>query len=233
MTAPTFNEPKFEIEPKYLSFISHHVRGQYNGLLGFSELLSQNFFRLSEDEKLEYINQINASAKKSFINVENMILWLKIISSNLSSNPSPVKLLDIFEYCIAMCNEEAEIADVDVKIECSDTITLNTDKMMLTSIINNLLMNALKSGVSGGEVTISAKTSGNKTEITIEDNGKAISKQDVVDFFTLPVNKRPETYDVRNGLGLWVVNELLKLMQKNLILAVGSTGEKTFTISGL
>lgn len=233
MATPTFNEPKFEIEPKYLSFISHHVRGQYNGLLGFSELLSQNFFRLSEDEKLEYINQINASAKKSFINVENMILWLKIISNNLSSNPSPVKLLDVFEYCAAMCNEEAEITDVDVKIACSDSITLNTDKMMLTSVVNNLLMNALKSGISGGEVTLSAKTSGNRTEISIEDNGKPIAKQDVIDYFSQPANKRPDGYDVRNGLGLWVVNELLKLMQKNLVLAVQPGGIKSFTITGL
>lgn len=233
MTNQTFNQPEFTIEPKYLSFISHHVRGQYNGLLGFSELLSQNYFRLSEEEKLEYINQINASAKKSFVNVENMILWLKIISHNISPNKAPGKLMDIVEHCVAMCTEEADIAEIDIKPEIEESLSIDIDKMMLTSILNNLLLNAIKAGTPGGFVSISTKKSGGKLQLLVTDNGKPISKQGVIDHFSAPANKRPNVYDVRNGLGLWVVNELLKLMQKDLTLVVQPDGAKTFSIAGI
>lgn len=231
MEQTQFEKPDFSVDAKLLSFISHHVRGQYNGLLGFSELLNQNYFRLSDDERLEYILQVNFLAKRAFVNVENMVLWLKLLSNNLKVSMASFKVADVIDHAINMCTEEAESLDVNIAREFEEKLNIKTDRLLCSAIITNLLSNAIKTSSSGNTIRITCPQEKKGIFcISIEDESPEIKNAYVAEYFSTAPEKRKEPYQITAGLGLWIANALARELGGYILLEKKKGNGKAFKL---
>ncbi len=126
---------------------------------------------------------------------------------------------------------EGDFSLAGVALECSsDKTSIEADPEMLSQILVNLLLNALKFTPQGGKVRLSLrKAFGSKAVLTVSDNGKGISSEILPQIFKPYFSKRAGGC----GLGLAIVKRLVDRSGWE-IEAESSEGKgAVFTIKGI
>ena len=116
-----------------------------------------------------------------------------------------------------------------------DTPKVVADRDKLAEVLTNLLTNAVKYSPGGGKITVSARLeAGNhRVVVAVADQGIGISPQDRENLFTTFHRiRRPETDRIGGtGLGLYIVKELVQLMQGEVWLKSQLGNGSTFSFS--
>lgn len=96
--------------------------------------------------------------------------------------------------------------------EISDSVRINVDPNMMTTILGNLISNAIKFSFYGGNVTISSKSTDKFTEITVADEGIGISREDQQLLFRLDAKLKQNgtQNEPGSGLGLILCQEFIE-----------------------
>ena len=86
------------------------------------------------------------------------------------------------------------------------------DEDCARTILSNLVSNAIKYTVRGGEVTLSSKPNGNFVEITVEDNGIGMAESTIEKLFSITekVSGVGTEDELGTGLGLILCKELVE-----------------------
>ena len=126
-------------------------------------------------EKYKYIDELVTT-----INEYNDILalWIKMKHGILSLNIETFYLNDLFEL-IAKGRRTFEAKQQSLHIEPTD-LWVKADKALTLFMINTLAENARKYTQNGGAIRIYAKQIDDFIEISIEDNGRGLSEEDVL-----------------------------------------------------
>src|SRR6478752_3069823 len=102
------------IDYELLSHIAHEARGPYNGLIGFSDLLDSNFDTLPVERQKEYAHLVKLLASKSFFQLQTVIAWLKLVSSNFKVHQSPFYLSEAVKYAVQYNANDIRGKSIDV-----------------------------------------------------------------------------------------------------------------------
>lgn len=125
-------------------------------------------------EKYQYIDELVTT-----INEYNDILalWIKMKQGSLSLNIETFSLEELFE----LLSKGRRAFDMKKqKLEIKPTNAwVKADKALTLFMINTLTENARKYTPEGGTVKVYAHTTDEYTEISIEDNGRGLSSEDV------------------------------------------------------
>lgn len=79
------------------SIIAHDLRSPFSGLLGFSELLLEDFANLSKDVMYSYVANIHRSSRQVYSLVENLLYWSRLHTDRMEMRPEPVHLASAVE----------------------------------------------------------------------------------------------------------------------------------------
>ena len=126
------------------------------------------------DDKLEYIDELLYK-----INDYNEILsvWIKMKRGDISLNIENFGLDELFAV-IAKGRHTFEMKNLQLEVdECN--FMVKADKALTLFMINTLTDNARKYTQAGGKVRLSASESDNYIEVSVDDNGPGLSRQDV------------------------------------------------------
>ncbi len=125
---------------------------------------------------------------------------------------------------------------IQIELDREDFLKVNGDKQLLNSLISILVDNAIKYNHEGGKVMIGARKIKEKKkgyiEVTIEDTGKGIPKEDLKSIFTrfYRVDKSRGKEIEGHGLGLSIAKEVVNL-HKGRIMVDSHEGSGTiFTV---
>jgi PAS domain S-box-containing protein len=218
---------------KFFRIIAHDLRSPFTALLGFSELLKDNPDYTSEQSR-EIINTLHEALKDQFDFLENLLKWAQLQTGHFDLVFEEVKLSDVISYILRIAvpvirSKEIEIVNDDR----STDIKLNTDRQAITSVLYNIIFNALKFTNVGGTIEIWAAIEKDIVNISVRDNGVGIPADRINKLFRIdesvstPGTKREKG----SGLGLILVKELVdKLGGKILIDSTPGVGS-TFTVS--
>jgi signal transduction histidine kinase len=97
----------------------------------------------------------------------------------------------------------AAAADLDVRTDIRPTVVAHADPALLTSLIGNLLDNAIRYNLDGGRVDVGTRRHGPRAVLEISNTGPAVP-QDAVDRILQPFQRlaAPRTQGASSGLGL-------------------------------
>ena len=125
-------------------------------------------------EKYQYIDELVTT-----INEYNDILalWIKMKQGTLSLNIETFNLNELFEL-LSKGRRAFEMKNQKLEIEPT-TLTVKADRALTLFMINTLAENARKYTPEGGTIKVYARTTDAYVEISIEDNGRGISEEDV------------------------------------------------------
>jgi len=197
---------------KFFSIIAHDLKGPFNAILGFSELLSESYNDFDDEEKKKFIHNIKIASDSTFKLLENLLDWSRLQTGKI--HPSP-EMIDLSLLSMENISVLKSMAD-SKKIKLFSSIQYNTkayaDTNMVRTVLRNLVSNAIKFTRTGGEVKIMVVENNNMAELCISDNGIGIAEDRKDSLFN--IDEKLSTSGTANetgtGLGLLLCKEMVE-----------------------
>ncbi|MDX1373430.1 MAG: GAF domain-containing sensor histidine kinase, partial [Nitrososphaeraceae archaeon] len=131
------------------SLISNDLRSPFNSLLGFADVLSNEFDSLTQRDIKEYLNIINESSKTLFWMTNNLLHYSRMQLGKFSYKPEIINLEKVVRNSIEFLIKNIKAKDLVVKNQVSKEFYIRADEEMLSISLNNLISNAVKFSISG------------------------------------------------------------------------------------
>ena len=207
-------EESDKLKSAFLANVSHEIRTPLNGIIGFSKLLVVS--ELTKEKEESYINIINGSCHQLLRIIDDILDISRIETGQFEIQKENFYLNDILKLT---CNEfEPKCMEKGLKLTLHNDLKenmqfINTDKVKLSQIINNLVNNAIKFS-KDGDIVISCNMKSGYLEFCVKDNGIGISKENqerIFDRFWQVESDLTRTYG-GTGLGLSIVKAYVEAL---------------------
>ncbi len=200
---------------RLFSIIAHDLKNPFNAIIGFTNLMKDSWQELDRVEMDEMINMINESSISAHSLLENLLDWARIQTDQFSYHPTNFPLINVIDEVLILLTASLKLKQIEVVVSCDDDIIIYADNRMLSTIIRNLLTNAIKFTHLEGEIKIHAIQNNHSTILTIEDNGIGMSKDYIDNIFNIDSLKSNKgTSDEKGtGLGLVLCKDLIEYHQ--------------------
>jgi PAS domain S-box-containing protein len=202
---------------RFLAGMSHELRTPMNAIIGFSDVLLEEYVGPLNDKQREYVGDILDSANRLLLLIDDILDVSRIESGRMTLEPDMVSIRELLEDSLIMVREKAGKHAIAIHIEMgAETSDLNivADPKKLKQVMFNLLFNAVKFTPDGGSVVIKTGFAGpdSKTiRVIVEDTGIGISPEHLEkifeDFFQIQGGFQDKTQGT--GLGLSLVKRLI------------------------
>lgn len=219
---------------KLFSIIAHDLKGPFQGLLGYSQILSNDIKHLSFEEISEVANNLNDAALHLFKLLENLLNWSRLQRGTFEYKPINFDILYLIEQNMGLIKARTEQKSIKASNKVKDSHFVFADINMVNTVLRNLLSNAVKFTPEGGQIGVELHADKHKTEICIFDTGVGMDENAIQNLFKIDgVYTTPGTNDEQGtGLGLLLCKDLVE--KNNGILKVESQIGKgscfTFTL---
>jgi CheY-like chemotaxis protein len=198
---------------KFFSIIAHDLRGPFNVLLGFTQLLEEELPSFSRDEIQKFATNMRKSADKLFLLLENLLEWSLIQRGLRSFKPELFCLADEISTCVEMVRHAAEKKQILISQDIPESLILTADKQMFESLIRNLVFNATKFTPKGGTISLAAALKpGDYAEISIRDTGIGMDQNTLDKLFRLDgqIHRSGTEGEPSTGLGLIICRDFIE-----------------------
>ncbi|NLE33087.1 MAG: response regulator [Bacteroidales bacterium] len=219
---------------KFFSIIAHDMKDNFGGLLGYMEMLTTEYDRFGEEEKRAMVNTIDDLSQQLYKLLHNLLEWANIQTGTMAFNPSNFPLNAFILDEITLLNNYADAKGQTLMFKQSEEVMVFGDESMISSVLRNVVMNAVKFTAPKGAIEISVSKTGNQACVMVEDNGIGISPDNLKRLFK--VNESVKTYGTNQesgtGLGLILCKEFIEKNGGTISITseVGSGTTVTFTI---
>ena len=198
---------------KFFSIIAHDLKSPFQGLLGYSQILSTEYSTLTEDEKISFIQSIEELSQNSYRLLENLLEWSRLQTGKIVFVPEEHNLLlDLFP-TLSLLKQTAQNKQIALAYSIANSVVVRADKNMLTTIVRNLVSNSIKFTKPGGNIAIEAKPVDSFVLFSIADSGIGMRKEVVENLFNVgkSVSTRGTANEEGTGLGLSLCKEMIAL----------------------
>jgi len=195
-----------------LAILSHDLRSPLTGIIGAIEYLKSDFAKMQRKELEDVIDLLHKETTNELEMLDYLVEWARIKYASEAFTPKKVELVQYVEKVFDTLNEVAEIAAINLHNEIEENTTVFADEKMLLSVIQNIVSNAIRHSIKGGNITVSAKKMEDKIIVQIRDTGIGMSKEIQEKLFT-PQRNSPSKIskgEKRGGIGLLLVKGFLE-----------------------
>lgn len=226
---------------KLFSIIAHDLRGPVSNIAQMLEFLEKGLRKYQFQEDKNTITGLKNSAKSTVALLENLLYWANSQRGNMKFKPELISLDKIIEENISLLSGIAHNKKIYLINELSneeETMVL-ADKNMVTTIVRNLISNAIKFTKAHGKISIGTNQiiAYNKTkviEVYVKDTGKGMSPDISEKLFS--INEIFTTYGTKGekgtGLGLILCKEFVEKHEGKISVEseLGKGSTFTFTL---
>lgn len=197
---------------KFFSIIAHDLKGPFSTILGFSEVLIGQV----RENDLEGIEQfagiIHQSASQAMDLLTNLLVWSRSQSGQIEFNPEYFELHTLISEVKSLLEANAKQKNIGLSVSAHGSIAIYADKAMISTVLRNLISNAIKFTNPGGSVVISGSELRGVIEVAVSDNGIGIRPEDLGRLFRIGESiSTPGTANEKGtGLGLILCREFIE-----------------------
>ena len=207
------------IKDRLFAIVGHDLRRWALAFRGIGEKIE--YLRQGNDpEKLRTLStSLEQAAFSLNSQLDNILKWALQQRGALTSRPKEVPLPPILDELLDTFAGAAAVKSIRLTIDSPARTQVYADPSAVLTILRNLIDNALKFTMPGGNVSVLAESDENRTSITITDSGIGIPHAERATLFELSERRGREGTDGEpgTGLGLQLVGELLKLNQGTIV----------------
>ena len=196
---------------KMMTNISHDLRTPLTSALGYIDIILKS--DLSEEEKKKDLITIEKRLRRLEELISSFFEFSKIISTNKQPVLEKINLTSVLEESVIVFYDDYKKNNRKILLDCNQRkIIINSNKMLLTRIFENLIGNAYKH--SNSDLSI---------KVEIENKVKIIFSNELLDndvdidrifdeFYTVDISRTKEG----TGLGLAIAKEFTKQLNGNI-----------------
>ncbi len=161
----------------FISILAHDLSNHFNSILGFIDLIKDNFRALTIDETEEQILVLHKSAKTASNLLKDLLIWTQAQSGFIHFEPEKLNLLNICENMKEDLKFYAVNKNITLNCHIPAELNVKADNQVLKTILRNLVSNAIKFTPPKGKINISAEKNKQEITVTVSDTGVGISPE--------------------------------------------------------
>lgn len=166
----------------FLARVSHEIRTPMNAILGFSELMiEERLGPIGNERYKEYLKDVHASGQLVLSLVNDLLDLSKIEAGKLELDFDRVDANAVISECASLMQTQANKSRIVMRLSLTPGLPpVRADQRSLKQILLNLLSNAMKFNVPGGQVIVSsALTESGHVAIRVKDTGIGMSDDEI------------------------------------------------------
>ncbi len=212
----------------FLSSMSHELRTPLNAVIGYAQIIETD--RTADVEQLRLrVSRIEQAGWHLLGLIDDILDLARIESGIVKVDHQPVSLAEVVADATDLVEGQARAQGITVSTACAEAWVMG-DVMRLRQVMVNLLTNAIKYNVPGGQVQVRLACSGGQAQVQVQDTGLGMTAEQVAHLYQ-PFNRlgREGSGVQGTGIGLTITKTLIEQMGGSIDVdsepGVGSTFE--------
>jgi|GEM_PF-1703115 len=205
------NETNLELQhsnstkDKFFSIIAHDLKNPFGTLLGATKILKLDDGTMDSEDKNELIDIISNDIEKLYALLENLLYWASSQTKKLTAKKSTIQLSVLLQEITELLKSNAKSKNINLNIEVPESLFVYFDEFMLSTILRNLITNAIKFSYHDEIISIAGFEANDKIHLKIIDNGIGISEENQTHIFDESSEFKQNGTDKEKGTGLGLI----------------------------
>jgi signal transduction histidine kinase len=219
------------LKSEFLNIAAHELRSPLGIIRGYTSMLSEGMLPNSDREVA--LSRITEKAEEMARLISEMLETARLETLGLELELEPVDLLEVVDNAVHAMRPLMGPNHRFALAATRDDIAVVADKRRLTTMLTNLIDNAIKYSPGGGEIEIACDHDDREATVMVRDHGIGINAEQAHLLFTrFGRLVTPETSHIRGtGLGLYLARESARLHGGDITVTPTPGGGSTFTVS--
>ena len=196
-----------EIKTKFASIASHEVRGALANVYESLKLVLDGLTGKLNDKQRHFLNMAKEELSRINRLTSDILDFQKFVSGkmkfNFQKNNINTAVKEIHKTIHSLAEQKGLYFKLNLKKDMPDS---EFDKDKIIQVLVNLINNAVKFTKKGG-ITLSTASEGNFIQVTVQDTGYGIKKEDLPELFKTFMQLKT-TKEKGTGLGLSICKEI-------------------------
>lgn len=216
---------QIEEQKEFLDNASHELKTPVTSILGYTEYLKDNQI---------YDKEIMESLYSDAVRMKELVIELLEISRlerhGLLIRKGEIDIEKIINEVLSSMQFKAQKFNIELKCVLEEGIIINADYKKILQVIINLVDNAIKYSKPNSIVEIKLYKSENSCCIEVIDSGIGIPEEEINNIFKRFYRCKNSSAAGGSGLGLSIVDEIVKAHSGNIIVKSSSYEGTTFKV---
>ena len=197
---------------KFFSILGHDLRSPLNSLSSFSNLLINYFDSLTKEEIQTLAKDLDKSLRNLNSLLDNLLEWARSQTGNISFTPEPFDVVQVLNETKDLLQGQAVNKQITIQLESTSPVIISAHQHSITTVVRNLISNAIKFTPQGGMITLQTTRGQSETVISIADTGVGMSQEVISKLFR--IDSKVSTLGTANekgtGLGLVLCKDFVE-----------------------
>jgi hypothetical protein len=166
---------------EFLMNMSHEFRTPLNAIVGFAQILKDEYYGPLNDRQRGYVGILAGGADRLNKLTENILQFAQLDKNDEKTQTTIFPLQEFLSAAVGVWRDEAakrriqlDIGEFTIKGDVTAQTMINTDQDKLRAVMNHLLSNAVKFTPDGGAVRVSARRVLSAEFRVLSENGDSV-----------------------------------------------------------
>jgi len=146
---------------KFFSIIAHDLKNPFNVLVSYTSILKTDLEMFSNSELKQIISDLNQASENGFNLLQNLLLWTRSQTNRIQIYKTYFILFEIFEQVKALVDLNLISKEQILTTDIDPELLVYADKDMISTVLRNLIFNAMKFSLKGSEIFVRSSIIGN------------------------------------------------------------------------
>lgn len=219
---------------KFFSIIAYDLINSFSTIEGFAKLLLEESSSFTTEERESFLQLIVNSSQNTNRSLENLILWSRLQVGNMDYALENVNIVDLINDTVSQLRAMAQKKNINIEVSLPEQLCLTLDKFMISTVLRNLITNAIKYTHKSGSISINLEEKEGRIQVSVKDNGIGIYKENIAKLFkiTEKFSMQGTEQEEGTGLGLILSKEFIDLHNGEIMVEsqIGKGSTFTFTL---
>jgi signal transduction histidine kinase len=197
------------LKSEFIASVSYQLRTPLNAVIGFAEILTNQYFGDLNPRQLDYSRSILASSHQLMSLINDILDLATIEAGYMVLETGRVEVFEMLQAVLTLTRERARSRGLQLELHCpSDIGAIAADERRVKQALFNLVSNSIKFTPPGGAISIEADRREGELLLIVADTGIGIPQSEhgrVLEKF----ERGPRQSGA--GLGLSLVKSLIEM----------------------
>lgn len=237
LLAHSFNEMLLRLkegvekQKNFISNASHELKTPLTRTISSLEIVSSDLDQ-ADPQIISRVEQAKSTLLELAKTIDSLLTLARLQAAPAPTPAESISLYQSLHKIIRIYQEEYRQKNIEVALVCDRDIHIKFSPQRLNILLNNLLSNAFKYGKSGGKIHVLVTRENSFVSIRFSDDGPGMDADESRQMFHRFFRGRSQSRIPGSGLGLSLVDEIIKTGDLHLEVSSHPGQGTTITLSG-
>ncbi len=201
-----------KIKSEFVANVSYELRTPLNTIIGFTELLEQQYFGPVTDKQKEYLGSILQASDSLKQLIDNILDLAVLEAGKLTLEIGPCQINELLEQVKNLAQEKARQASITLDFDVAEDLgTIQVDQRRISHAVYNMITSAIDLTSPGGEIIVEAVEEDDMIRVSVIDDSMSLPASSALNLFRSFINLEDDGgRKHKMGMGLSLVKSFVE-----------------------